>query len=58
MTTIDAWTHGDLICKYYIQNWLDNVFYYVYSFIVSSKKQWESLELKYKDDDVSLKKNS
>jgi hypothetical protein len=32
--------------------------YYVYSFIVSSKKLRESMEQKYKDEDVSLKKKS
>jgi len=35
---------------------LDNILYYVYSFIVSSKKLRESIEQKYKEEDVSLKK--
>ena len=54
---IDAWTHGDLMYKYYIINLLDNILYYMYSFIVSSKKLRESIEQKYKED-VSLKKKS
>jgi hypothetical protein len=37
---------------------MDNILYYVYSFIVRSKKLHESLEQKYKDEDVSLKKKS
>ncbi|KAK3018659.1 hypothetical protein RJ639_002801 [Escallonia herrerae] len=56
VATMDAWKHSDFLCKNYILNGLDNVLYNVYSPMVNVKALWESLEKKYKTEDVGSKK--
>ena len=58
MAAIDAWKQGDFLCKNYIMNGLDNMLYNVYSVKESAKVLWESLDLKYKIEDVGSKKFS
>ncbi|CAL9001610.1 unnamed protein product [Prunus brigantina] len=52
----DAWYHSDFLCKNYILNGLDNTLYNVYSPIKTAKALWESLDKKYKTEDVGMKK--
>ncbi|KAK3040476.1 hypothetical protein RJ639_028761 [Escallonia herrerae] len=56
VAAVDAWKHSDFLCKNYILNGLDNALYNVYSPMVNAKALWESLEWKYKTEDVSSKK--
>ncbi|XP_073129089.1 uncharacterized protein [Henckelia pumila] len=52
----DAWSHNDFLCRNYILNGLENTFYSVYSATKTAKELWESLEKKYKTEDVGTKK--
>ncbi|KAK3018427.1 hypothetical protein RJ639_003448 [Escallonia herrerae] len=56
VAVVDAWKHSDFLCKNYILNGLDNALYNVYSPMVNEKALWESLERKYKTEDVGSKK--
>ena len=56
VAAIDAWKQGDVLCKNYILNGLDNMLYNVYSVKESAKALWESLDLKYKIEDAGAKK--
>ena len=56
MAVVEAWKHSDFICKNYILNGLDNMVYNVYSQVKTPKELWESLEKKYKTEDVGMKK--
>ncbi|KAK3030705.1 hypothetical protein RJ639_034881 [Escallonia herrerae] len=56
VAAVNAWKHSDLLCKNYILNGLDNALYNVYSLMVNAKALWESLERKYKTEDVGSKK--
>ena len=53
---VDAWKHGDFLCRHSILNGLDNTSYNVYSPIQTAKELWESLDKKYKTEDAGLKK--
>ena len=53
---MDAWKHYDFLCKNYILNGLDNTLYNVYSSIKTARELWESLDRKYKMEDVGMKK--
>ena len=55
-SVVKAWSHSNFLCKNYIINSLDNTLYSVYSLIRTTMKLWESLEKKYKTEDVGLKK--
>ena len=56
VATVEAWKHANFLCRNYILNGLDNILYNVYSPIKTAKELWESLEKKYKTDDVGSKK--
>ncbi|KAL0322321.1 UNVERIFIED_CONTAM: hypothetical protein Scaly_2528500 [Sesamum calycinum] len=53
---IDAWGHGDFLCRNYILNGLSDTLYNVYSSATTARALWESLEKKYKTEDAGLKK--
>ncbi|KAL5713549.1 hypothetical protein ACHQM5_015613 [Ranunculus cassubicifolius] len=53
---VEAWIHGDFLCKGYVQNRLIDPLYNVYSKMNSAKELWDALEKKYKTEDASLKK--
>ncbi|KAL0413201.1 UNVERIFIED_CONTAM: hypothetical protein Sradi_1521800 [Sesamum radiatum] len=53
---MDAWVHGDFLCRNYILNGLSDTLYNVYSSAKTAKALWESLEKKYKTKDAGLKK--
>ncbi|KAL0378297.1 UNVERIFIED_CONTAM: hypothetical protein Sradi_3135200 [Sesamum radiatum] len=44
---MDAWVHGDFLCRNYILNGLSDT-YNVYSSAKTARALWESLEKKYK----------
>ena len=52
----DAWKHSDFLCQNYILNGLSDSLYSVYSMKKSAKELWESLDHKYKSEDVGAKK--
>jgi hypothetical protein len=56
VAAIDAWKHADFLCKNYILNGLDNTLYNVYSQIKTARELWDSLDKKYKTEDVGTKK--
>lgn len=56
MAAVDAWKHADFFCKNYILNGLENALYNVYSPIKSAKELWDSLDKKYKAEDVGMQK--
>ncbi|KAK3043138.1 hypothetical protein RJ639_000027 [Escallonia herrerae] len=56
MVVVDAWKHSDFLCKNYILNGLDNVLYNICSPMLNAEALWESLEKKYKTEDVGSKK--
>ncbi|KAL0288542.1 UNVERIFIED_CONTAM: hypothetical protein Scaly_2727600 [Sesamum calycinum] len=41
---MDAWGHGDFLCRNYILNGLSDTLYNVYSSATTAKALWESLE--------------
>ncbi|KAK4403156.1 hypothetical protein Sango_1056300 [Sesamum angolense] len=53
---MDAWGHEDLLCRNYILNGLSDMLYNMYSSTNTASAFWESLEKKYKTEDVGLKK--
>ncbi|KAL0282451.1 UNVERIFIED_CONTAM: hypothetical protein Sradi_7261200 [Sesamum radiatum] len=53
---MDAWGHGDFLCRNYILNDLSDTLYNVYSSATTARAFWESLEKKYKTEDAGLKK--
>ncbi|XP_028099213.1 uncharacterized protein LOC114298788 [Camellia sinensis] len=53
---VDAWKHADFLCRNYILNQLDNTLYNVYSPIKTTNVLWDSLDHKYKTEDVRTKK--
>ncbi|KAL0388370.1 UNVERIFIED_CONTAM: Retrovirus-related Pol polyprotein from transposon TNT 1-94 [Sesamum radiatum] len=53
---MDAWGHGDFLCRNYILNGLSDTLYNVYSSATTARALWESLEKKYKTEDAGLKK--
>ncbi|KAL5708198.1 hypothetical protein ACHQM5_019018 [Ranunculus cassubicifolius] len=56
IASVDAWIHGDFLCKGYVQNRLIDPLYNVYSKMNSAKELWDSLEKKYKTEDAGPKK--
>ncbi|KAL0368430.1 UNVERIFIED_CONTAM: hypothetical protein Scaly_1061900 [Sesamum calycinum] len=53
---MDAWGHGDFLCRNYILNGLSDTLCNVYSSATTARALWESLEKKYKTEDAGLKK--
>ncbi|XP_013617515.1 PREDICTED: uncharacterized protein LOC106324035 [Brassica oleracea var. oleracea] len=58
LASLDAWKHGDFLCKGYIQNRLVDQLFSVYSEVESSKDLWDALEKKYKSFNVGSGKFS
>ncbi|XP_050114546.1 uncharacterized protein LOC126592803 [Malus sylvestris] len=56
VAAVDAWNHSDFLCNNYILNALDNALYNVYSPIKNVKALWNSLDKKYKTEDVGMEK--
>ncbi|XP_075650852.1 uncharacterized protein LOC142621481 [Castanea sativa] len=55
VVVVEAWEHADFLCKNYILNGLDNTLYNVYSSIKTAKELWDSLDKKYKTEDIGTK---
>ena len=53
---IDAWKHGDFLCRNYILGGLSGSLYKVYSPCQTSKELWDILDKKYKTEDAGSKK--
>ena len=49
---LEARNHSDFLCRNYILNELEDMLYNVYSTFNKIKELWESLEKKYKTEDV------
>ncbi|XP_039068259.1 uncharacterized protein LOC120214432 [Hibiscus syriacus] len=52
----EAWKHSDFLCRNYIFNGLSDALYEVYNVKKTAKELWESLDYKYKTEDVGAKK--
>ena len=48
--------HAYFICRNYIPNGVDNTLYNVYCLLKTAKELWDSLDNKYKTEDVGMKK--
>ena len=53
---IDDWKHSNFLCKNYVSNGLTDSLYNVNYTKSSTKELWESLDHKYKTEDVGAKK--
>ncbi|KAL2491375.1 zinc knuckle (CCHC-type) family protein [Abeliophyllum distichum] len=53
---VEAWKHSDFLCRNYVMNGLTDSLYNVYSTMKMEKELWESLDQKYKTEDVGAKK--
>ena len=56
INAVDAWKHSDLLCRNYVMNGLHDSLYNVYYAIKTANELWESLDRKYKIEDVKAKK--
>ena len=56
ISAVDAWKHFDFLCKNYVMNALIDSLYNVCSDKKTNKELWESLDWKYKIEDVRTKK--
>ncbi|KAJ9566902.1 hypothetical protein OSB04_002868 [Centaurea solstitialis] len=56
ISIVEAWKHSDFLCSNYVFNGLVDALYNVYSASNTSKELWQSLEKKYKTEDVGSKK--
>ena len=56
MYVVDAWKHTDYICRNYILNGLTDSLCNVYCTKPTAKLLWQSLDHKYKTEDVGSKK--
>ena len=56
ISIVDAWKHSEFLCRNYVMNALTYSLYNVYSNKKTSKELWESLDQKYKTEDVEAKK--
>ena len=55
-SAVDAWKHGDFLCRNFVLNGLDNTLYNVYCKVTTAKELWDMLEKKYKSEDAGSKK--
>ncbi|KAK4386219.1 hypothetical protein Sango_2492500 [Sesamum angolense] len=53
---MNAWGHGDFLCRNYILDGLSDTLYNAYSSATTARALWQSLEKKYKTEDADLKK--
>jgi len=56
VVAIDACTQSNFLCRNYILNRMDDTLYDVYAAFKTVREVWESLEEKYKTEDVGSKK--
>ena len=56
VAAVEAWKHADFLCRNYLLNGLENSLYNVYCAFNTAREMWESLDKKYKIEDVGLKK--
>ena len=56
INVVDTWKHSDFLCRNYIMNALIDSLYNVNSDKKTTKELWESLDRKYKSEDVGAKK--
>ena len=56
LAAVAAWNHSDFLCRNYVLNGLENTLYNVYSPLKTAEELWDSLDKKYKTEDVGLKK--
>ena len=56
ISVVDAWKHSDFLCRNYVMNALTDSLYNVYTDKKTAKELWESLDRKYKTEDVGAKK--
>ena len=56
ISAIKAWKHSDFLCRTYVFIGLTDTLYNVYYTKSSAKELWESLDRKYKTEDVRAKK--
>nr|XP_027122051.1 uncharacterized protein LOC113738993 [Coffea arabica] len=56
VSAINAWKHSDFLCRNYVMNCLHDSLYNVYQIHKTTKALWESLDWKYKTEDVGAKK--
>ncbi|PKI78445.1 hypothetical protein CRG98_001157 [Punica granatum] len=56
LSAVDAWKHFNYLCRNYIMNSFHDSLYSVYQGFTTAKGLWESLDRKYKLEDVGEKK--
>ncbi|KAL5548557.1 hypothetical protein UlMin_003788 [Ulmus minor] len=56
VSAVDAWRHSDFLCRNYELNGLIDSLYNIYNDKKTAKELWESLDRKYKSEDVGSKK--
>ena len=56
INAIDSWKHSNFLCKNYVLNGLIDSLYNVYCTKSSKNELWESLDQKYKTEDIGAKK--
>ena len=56
ISAINAWKHSDFLCRNYVMNGLVDFLYNVYTDKKKAKELWESIDRKYKTEDVGGKK--
>ncbi|KFK25531.1 hypothetical protein AALP_AA8G127200 [Arabis alpina] len=57
LASVDAWRHGDFLCKVYIQSRLVDQLFNVFSNAATSKELWDFLDKKYRSEDDRSQKN-
>lgn len=56
LLTVETWKQSDFFCRNYILNCLDDTLYDIYLVYYTAKEVWDSLEKKYKMEDVGAQK--
>ncbi|XP_060675872.1 uncharacterized protein LOC132805104 [Ziziphus jujuba] len=57
LMAVDAWNNSDYLCRNYVLNGLSDVLYGVYCGTKSAKELWETLDRKYKTENVGSEKD-
>ncbi|XP_076904958.1 uncharacterized protein LOC143560562 [Bidens hawaiensis] len=55
VSAVQAWNHSDFLCRNYILNGMVDALYNVYCKAKTAKELWESLDRKFKTEDVDSK---
>ncbi|KZV31625.1 hypothetical protein F511_00429 [Dorcoceras hygrometricum] len=56
VSAVEAWNHSDFLCQNYVLNVLADALYNILCEKKTAKELWESLDRKYKTEDVGAKK--